>query len=970
MSEINSERDDTPLVSVSRYAAAQTDFADHIGERVGAYRIIGEVGRGGMGAVYLAERDDSEFRRRVAIKVVKRGMDTDSILRRFRNERQILASLDHPNIARLLDGGTTADGRPYFVMEYINGAPLTQYCDARRLGIPERLRLFQQVCAALSYAHQNLVIHRDVKPSNILVTEDGTPKLLDFGIAKLLNPELAHDTLAPTTLSVRPMTPEYASPEQVRGDTVTPASDQYSLGVLLYELLTGHRPYNTRNGAFLEVARRICEETPERPSKLVTLRRDAATANDEEAKTSITLQAICESRGVTAEALRRELENGLDSIILLALRKEPAERYASVAELSADITRFLNGQPVAAPPPVATRPATQRNEYGWRPSRVALLLLAALMVCAVAGFAAYRFLKGRPRADASAARVSIPSPEMSLKRLTTSGKERLPVISPDGRFIAHVSFEGGGQSLWLLQAKGGVSTQLVARAERLYLGLAFSPDSNYLYYTLTDRSSIEGKLYRVSVNGGEPEKVLEPVSSPLGFAPDGQRFAYAVATETTSESRLLVANVDGSGTPRLLATHTLFNFFYSNPAWSPDGRMIACAMGDFSETGFSFKLAAFDANTGAESMMMPRGFADLTQVAWLNDGGGLVITARDTLSSPMQLWHVAYPSGELRRITNDLNNYDGISLTADNSMLVTSKRDDQANLFTVELSQTAGDKAQATELSLRQITTGVERQDGINGLRWTADGRVLYVASASDGTDICLIDADGANRRRLTRDVGQPESPSMTPDGRYVVFGAYRDDQFSVWRLDTTTGAITQLTTNLAFYPTLTPDGRSVIHTQVLPSGKSSLHRTPIEGGAAQMLASFNARRPVVSPDGRWIACNFNNEQQGGEWQIAVVRIEGGEPTHVLQLPGFPDSQAPPERPLAWTPDNCALLYINDKDKASNIWRVTLDTGVHQQLTHFNEGRIFNFALSPDGRRLVLARGSTATDIVLFRNFR
>ncbi|HKP12446.1 MAG TPA: protein kinase, partial [Blastocatellia bacterium] len=513
MSDINPEYDETPLVSLSRYATAHMDLSDMIGERIGAYLVVGELGRGGMGAVYLAERADSEFRRRVAVKVVKRGMDTDSILRRFRNERQILAALDHPNIARLLDGGTTDDGRPYFVMEYIDGEPITQYCDARQLGIAERLRLFQQVCAALSYAHDNLVIHRDVKPSNILVASGGTPKLLDFGIAKLLNPELAHDTLAPTTLSVRPMTPEYASPEQVKGEPVTPASDQYSLGVLLYELLTGHRPYSTRKGTFPEVARVVCEETPERPSRLVTLTRDAVTAGDEEAKTAITLQAICQSRGVTADALRRQLESGLDNIILLSLRKEPAERYASVAELSADIGRFLNGQPVAAPPPAA-RPANKTPAAGGR-RRVALILLLALVVCAGAGVAAYRWLKGKPRADAGAARVTIPSPNMSLKRLTTSGTERRPVVSPDGQFIAHVSVESGRQSLSLLQTKSGMSRQVVAPGEVLYLGLAFSPDSNYLYYTMTDRSSIEGKLFRVPVSGGGPEKVLEPVSSPV-----------------------------------------------------------------------------------------------------------------------------------------------------------------------------------------------------------------------------------------------------------------------------------------------------------------------------------------------------------------------------------------------------------------------------------------------------------------------
>ncbi len=235
---------------------------ESLNPRVGTYRLVRELGHGGMGSVYLAVRDDDAFRKRVALKVLKRGMDTDAIVRRFRTERQILAGLDHPNIARLLDGGTTSDGRPYLVMEYVDGSPLVEFAEARRLDTPARLEMFLQVAGAVQYAHQNLIIHRDLKPANVLVTQEGVPKLLDFGIAKLLNPEMAGQTMAPTAAGLHLMTPEYASPEQVRGETVTTASDVYSLGVLLYELLTGtpalpdhqprrgrHRPRRQRRGA-------------------------------------------------------------------------------------------------------------------------------------------------------------------------------------------------------------------------------------------------------------------------------------------------------------------------------------------------------------------------------------------------------------------------------------------------------------------------------------------------------------------------------------------------------------------------------------------------------------------------------------------------------------------------------------------------------------------------------------------------
>ncbi|MGH9905995.1 MAG: protein kinase domain-containing protein, partial [Pyrinomonadaceae bacterium] len=318
-----------------------------IGKRLGAYRIERELGRGGMGSVYLAVRADDEYRKQVAIKLIKRGMDTDFIVRRFRNERQILASLDHPNIARLLDGGSTEDGLPYFVMEYVEGQPIYTYCDKHRLSISNRLKLFREVCAAVHYAHQNLVIHRDLKPSNILVTASGVPKLLDFGIAKLLNPDLSSQALDPTTAAVRLMTPEYASPEQVRGESIGAVSDVYSLGVLLYELLTDHRPYRLKSHMPEELLRIICEGEPDLPSVAVNLIEVFSTEGHEAIE--ITPQTVSEARSTTSEQLRREISGSLDNIVLKAMRKEIAGRFSSVQELSDDIGRYLEGQPVSAP---------------------------------------------------------------------------------------------------------------------------------------------------------------------------------------------------------------------------------------------------------------------------------------------------------------------------------------------------------------------------------------------------------------------------------------------------------------------------------------------------------------------------------------------------------------------------------------------------------------------------------------------
>lgn len=317
------------------------------GQRIGCYKIVREIGRGGMGAVLLAIRDDEEYEKEVAIKIIKRGMDTDYLLERFRNERQILARLDHPNIARLLDGGTTESGLPYFVMEYIEGQPIDEYCDEKKLSVVERLKLFRKVCAAVHYAHQNLVIHRDLKPSNVLVTDDGTVKLLDFGIAKILTPDSQGFTKQTATL-MRMMTPEYASPEQVRGDHITTASDIYSLGVVLYELLTGRSPYRYKGRSPLEVLSIVSNNEPEKPSTVI-YRLEESTRSLNGAETQIiTAEDVSLLREGSADKLRRRLSGDLDNIVLKAMRKEKERRYLSVERLSDDIRNYLHGLPVSA----------------------------------------------------------------------------------------------------------------------------------------------------------------------------------------------------------------------------------------------------------------------------------------------------------------------------------------------------------------------------------------------------------------------------------------------------------------------------------------------------------------------------------------------------------------------------------------------------------------------------------------------
>lgn len=388
------------------------------GRQFGAYRVIREIGRGGLGNVYLAARADDQYQKEVAIKLVRRGLDTDDILRRFCGERQILAQLDHPNIARLIDAGSTEEGLPYFVMEYVAGQPIDRYCDGRQFSTHKRLELFRTVCAAVTYAHQRLVIHRDLKPSNILVTEEGVPKLVDFGIAKVLH---ADDPLAAQTMTgIRVMTPEYASPEQVRGLAITTSTDIYSLGVLLYELLTGQRPYRLTTRTSEEIAHAVTDQVPERPSTTVARNLKSQISNF------------------------KSLKGDLDNIVLMALRKEPERRYASVEQFSEDIRRHLEGRPVIA----------HRDTVGYRAGKfvrrhkAGVLATAVVVITLLAGLAAT--LREKRRAERrfndvrqlSNALLTDIAPK--IERLQGSTEARQSVLTQSLKYLDSLAKESAG----------------------------------------------------------------------------------------------------------------------------------------------------------------------------------------------------------------------------------------------------------------------------------------------------------------------------------------------------------------------------------------------------------------------------------------------------------------------------------------------------------------------------------------------
>jgi serine/threonine protein kinase len=519
----------------------------------------------------------------------------------FKKERQILASLDHPNIARLLDGGATEEGVPYFVMDLVEGQPIDKYCDSKKLGIATRLKLFLQVCSALEYANQHQIIHRDIKPANILVTEEGVPKLLDFGIAKILDSEALAGVageVGKTQTRFRAFTPEYASPEQIKAEPVRTASDVYSLGVLLYELLTGHRPYRFKTRTPLEIERAICEEESLKPSTVVTRVEEQTQADG--TTTSIAPETISDARDSNPKQMHSCLLGDLDAIVMMALRKEPHRRYASADDLSQDIRKHLEGLPITA------RPST----IGYRGAKY----IHRHMELAVGALVFLVLLGGLAIVRRREARKSSPGPQNEVLRtqLTANAPGNQVIwsaISRDGKFLA---YSDKAWRMYLLQIDGGDVHQLPSSD---LSPVDWFPDGNHL---LVEGRGQHSGLWKISIQGGVSRKLLDSFAGTAAVSPDGSQIAY----HTLPTHDIWVMGADGEKPHRIAEFDAVDSIDWFS--WSPGGQRLVYTRlrGELGKA--EVVIETCDLQGGQRTLVLsePRlwGVNGVSGVYWLADG--------------------------------------------------------------------------------------------------------------------------------------------------------------------------------------------------------------------------------------------------------------------------------------------------------------------------------------------------------------
>jgi Tol biopolymer transport system component/DNA-binding winged helix-turn-helix (wHTH) protein len=629
---------------------------------------------------------------------------------------------------------------------------------------------------------------------------------------------------------------------------------------------------------------------------------------------------------------------------------EMADEPPSAAGVSTSVERGLpsaEGLSTSAPPLPSHAPPGH-------PVRGAVLIaLAAVLGVGGLVYAVYRFSLRQHLAPHRPA----PFESMQLTRLPVAGAVADAAVSPDGNVLAYVTNEPGGQSIRVKQiSTPSDSRQLVAPAEgTAYPGLAFSPDGQHVYFAAARQDAPFAALQRVPVFGGPVRTLLEEINSPVSFSPDGRRLAVIRGIEQART--LYVFDADGAN-PRELA-HSPAPRVLTVPAWSPDGRTIACGyvVPVERESGRpAMGVTLFDAKTGAEAQTLPARWFELYQLAWMPDGSGLLLSAAERELSPPQVWLLTLPNGETRRVTNDLNSYQSLSITADAKTLVTVQTDRVPNLWVAP----ASDPSRA-----RQLTTGPGRFDGYYGVAWTPDGRLLYSSVASGSWDIWVMNADGTGARQLTSDARSNYGPSVSPDGRHIVFVSNRaGGPFNVWRMDADGSNPKQLTSGRGEnFPHVTPDGRWVVYATVGATDPPRVWKVPIDGGEPVALTREMSSWPDVSPDGKSFVCVYN-PTPAGPLKLAVIPIEGGEPAKMFDVgPTF-------RMNTVWLPDNRGIAYADARDGTLNVWVQPLAGGKPFRLTSFARDGVTAYDISRDGKQLALTRTAETTGVVLIRDFK
>ncbi len=821
---------------------------------------------------------DPRMGRDVAIK-----LNSESFSDRFSREVHAVAALNHSNICHLYDVGPD-----YLVMELCDGETLAARLKRGKLTMPEALHFAAQIADALSAAHAKGIVHRDLKPGNIMLTKSGL-KVLDFGLAKIEQSHAEeHDMETITAKGTILGTMQYMSPEQAQGKKVDARSDIFSFGLVLYEMITGKRAFDGSNPASIIAA---------------ILEREAPTLEPE----------------------------GLNRLVKACLAKDPDARFQSAR----DLKRAIDWSASSSGEMPLLEAAPRSPWLAW--SLAAAALLGVLTITTTLYFKA----PWRTLSQSAASSIA----DMQVTLLTSTGTASSPGISPDGKYVVYTQREGNASSLWMRQIETGSQMQLAPpQLGIVSFSSTISPSGGFVDFIRSAMTVVHSDLWRVPFLGGTPKKLLDSFVGASAWSPDGQHIAFIRSIDLNTATALIIADADGTH-ERQLATRkspSQFVITGSSPAWSPDGRVLAVNGYDAPGGVPAQQVLAVDVASGKEKVLpLTLPLIGVAGLAWL-DPETLVASISIEAGAPTQLWRLAYPGGQLSRLTNDLNNYGSVSLTADRRSLVTSRLESRVGIW-------IGDASGKNGSELLPLAAGPGREGGVS---WAAE-RLIHTNYSNGHTSISAFTPSTMSDEFITRGL----HPTATSDGRTIIFqSAENGDRAGLWKVDADGRHPVQLVSGHAVWQTLTPDNSRVIFISNR-SGLQSMWSVSIDGGPPAQLAKVFAFRPSVSPDGKFVVFGASTITRG---QLGICDLPACTTVRQFTTPqGGPISR--------FTPDGKGIAYY-ENGSGGNLWVQPLDGSASRQITHFADDRaIVDFAWSADGKRLAIARSTNTSDIVLFK---
>ncbi len=929
---------ETPAVSkVADVIEVETKKLE-TGKRFGHYEIIEQIGTGGMGEVYLAR--DKKLDRQVAVKILNEKFSGhESNLQRFVSEAKAVSALNHPNILTIYEFGEAEDAH-YIVSEFIKGKTLREIFKEKKLKLSEVLDVSIQIAGALCTAHEAHLVHRDIKPENVMIRPDGYVKILDFGLAKLIQPKQAIIGLeaeaAKQNETAKGMiigTVNYMSPEQAKGENVDERTDIFSLGVVIYEMIAGRTPF--AGDSISETFANLINAEPQPFSGF------AANVPDELQR--IVTKMLCKNKDERYQTMKylisdlRDLKENLKSEKLLETSPYPEDNN-NTGKITVTSSR--------------DRKQTFLTDWNFtfafkhHPNKIIICF------CAVLIFSIFSILSMSFYRSSISENTSEPFRQIRLNRLTSIGNVGNFALSPDGNLIAYETKEKEGVSIWVRQIEMSNSVNLVPLKKGNITFLTFSPDGKFVYYGFFSGLISTAELYSVPALGGASRKIKTDITTNfMSFAPDGKHYAQVTSNLKLGEKYLLINSLDSNEETQLAVRRTpsSFNIMGQFCAWSPDGKTIAVISSDTDADGQFSTLVGVSVAVGSEKPLSAKRWNNLNSVQWLKDASGLLVIGSDAPQAPSQIWFVSAADGEARMLTNDLNDYSYVGVTADGKKIVSVQESRTSSIWLGTVGQ--------NEHNFKEL---ISETGTLDSIALTTKDNIIFRSNADGKPNLWTIGTDGGGRKQLTVDAEiDGRGLCAAPDAQHIVFPSRKAGKVNLWRIDVNGGDARQITFGDGeFYPNCMPDNRGVIYQKGSGYGiKSTLWKISLDGGKPTQLTNYYAIRPALSPDGRHIAFFYIANEK---WSIGIVSSDGGV---IEQNFDVPDGVL--DRTLRWSPDGQSLFYIANEGNVGNAWSLPLNGQLPKQVTKFNSHLLEDFVPTQHGKRIVVTRTVKLRDVVI-----